>query len=196
VARRVAAFDFDRTLTTRDTFVPFLRRVAGWPRFLAAVIRSSPRLVLAAALDRHRDAAKAAMLRALLRGRSEASVRAQGEEHARDFVERIWRRDMRERLDWHRSQGHAVAIVSASPTLYLDAVGRTLGVDAVLATELEVGADGRLTGELAGRNVRRAEKVRRLEAWLGTDDAEIWAYGDSTGDHELLERADHATRVG
>jgi phosphoserine phosphatase len=69
-----------------------------------------------------------------------------------------------------------------------------LGLDAVIATELEVGPDGALTGEIVGANVRRAEKVRRLEAWLGGD-AEIWAYGDSTGDRELLERADHPLRV-
>jgi phosphatidylglycerophosphatase C len=61
---------------------------------------------------------------------------------------------------------------------------------------MAVGNDGRLTGELAGANVRHDEKVRRLEAWLGKDQAiELWAYGDSGGDRELLARADHAVRV-
>ena len=73
---------------------------------------------------------------------------------------------MRRRHDWHRQAGHRVVIVSASPTVYLDAAGRRLGVDAVLATELEVGADGRLTGRLAGPNCRGEEKVKRLQAWL------------------------------
>jgi phosphatidylglycerophosphatase C len=59
-----------------------------------------------------------------------------------------------------------------------------------------VGSDGRLTGELASPNVRREEKVRRLEAWLGDDGpVELWAYGDSDGDRELLARADHPVRV-
>jgi phosphoserine phosphatase len=43
--------------------------------------------------------------------------------------------------------------------------------------------------------VRRAEKVRRLDDWLGGGPATVWAYGDSTGDRELFERADHAVRV-
>ena len=38
----------------------------------------------------------------------------------------------------------------------------------------------------------------RLDAWLGArglGNAELWAYGDSAGDRELLARADHATHV-
>jgi phosphatidylglycerophosphatase C len=99
------------------------------------------------------------------------------------------------RLEAHRADGHQIVIVSASPALYLDTVGERLGVDAILATDLEVGSDGRLTGEIVGANCRRAEKVRRLEAWLGGRSVELHAYGDSRGDHELLERADRATRV-
>ncbi|HKA92353.1 MAG TPA: haloacid dehalogenase-like hydrolase, partial [Acidimicrobiia bacterium] len=79
---------------------------------------------------------------------------------------------------------------------YLDPIAAELGVSAVLATELAVGEDGRLTGELAGPNVRGAEKVRRLDAWLGDRPAVVWAYGDSSGDNELLSRADHAVTVG
>jgi HAD superfamily hydrolase (TIGR01490 family) len=101
---------------------------------------------------------------------------------------------MVERLGWHRSQGHEVVVVSASFTDYLRPVADRLGVDAVLATELEV-VDGRLTGRLAGANVRGAEKVRRLETWLGDEPAELWAYGDSSGDRELLARADHPVRA-
>jgi len=192
--RRVAAFDFDGTLTLRDTLAPFLRAVAG-PRDLAvAVVQTAPRFAIAMLSDRARDAAKAALLRRVLAGRSEAWLRELAERYAEAIVTRQMRSGMPERIEWHRREGHEIVIVSASPTIYLDAIGRRLGVDGVLATELEVGADGLLTGELVGANVRRAEKVRRLEAWLGGD-AEIWAYGDSTGDRELLERADHPLRI-
>jgi phosphatidylglycerophosphatase C len=91
--------------------------------------------------------------------------------------------------------GHEVVVVSASLQLYLGPLGHRLGVDAVLATELAVGADGRLTGALAGANVRGAEKVRRLRNWLGGSPCELWAYGDSSGDNELLAAADHGWRV-
>ena len=45
-------------------------------------------------------------------------------------------------------------------------VGQELGVDAVVATRLAVGADGRLTGRYQGRNCRGQEKLDRVRAWM------------------------------
>ena len=59
-------------------------------------------------------------------------------------------------------------------------------------------ADSRYLGALAGDNCRGPEKVVRLRTWLaaeGLDDAELWAYGDSKGDTELLGAASHAIWV-
>jgi phosphatidylglycerophosphatase C len=68
--------------------------------------------------------------------------------------------------------------------------------------ELVADGAGTLTGEVAGGlNNRGAEKAARLQAWLdarfgpGTD-VELWAYGDSSGDAELLALAHHPTWVG
>src|SRR5438876_6930405 len=80
--RKVAAFDFDGTLTERDTLVPFLRIVAGTGAFSLAVLRNLPALLAAAAVDRRRDAAKAAMFRRLLRGREERQLRDEGARYA------------------------------------------------------------------------------------------------------------------
>ena len=57
-------------------------------------------------------------------------------------------------------------IVSASLAVLPAPDRRALRFDAVLATELEVADDGRLTGDLAGANVRGPEKARRLDEWL------------------------------
>ena len=68
----------------------------------------------------------------------------------------------------------------------------------VVCTRLEQDASGRLTGRLQGANCRGPEKARRLRAWLeaeGLADAEVWAYGDSEGDAELLAQADHPVWV-
>ena len=70
----------------------------------------------------------------------------------------------------------------------------------MLGTELAVDDDGLLTGALAGANCRGVEKVRRLHAWLrerhgDRANVEVWAYGDSPGDRELLADADHAVWV-
>src|SRR5262249_12396536 len=105
-----------------------------------------------------------------------------------------------ERAEWHRDRGDALVIVSASFADYLRPVAEHLRFDAVLATELEVDDHGRLTGRLAGPNVRGPEKARRLDAWIAErhpdEPVTVWAYGDSSGDREMWERADHAIRIG
>jgi phosphoserine phosphatase len=77
-----------------------------------------------------------------------------------------------------------------------------MGIDAVLAVELVAGTDGILTGDVVGAaNCRGRGKVERLRTWVqgafgtGTP-VELWAYGDSTGDAELLASADHPTWIG
>jgi HAD superfamily phosphoserine phosphatase-like hydrolase len=91
-------------------------------------------------------------------------------------------------------------IISASLGAYLRPIAEHLQFDDVLATELEVSDDGRLTGRMVGANVRGPEKARRLDAWIADACADpkpfVWAYGDSSGDRELWARADRAVRLG
>ncbi|HYF45411.1 MAG TPA: HAD-IB family hydrolase [Acidimicrobiales bacterium] len=190
MGRRVAAFDFDGTVTRRDTLVPFLRRLHGPGRFTAAGLASLP------ALARGREAFKAALLHRLLRGMPAEELarraRAYGEELPPQF-----RPEAVERIRWHQEQGHQVVLVSASLRAYLDPVVEHLGLDGVCAVELEVDGAGRLTGHMTGPNCRGPEKVVRLTAWLGDEAPErLWAYGNSSGDRELLAAAHEPTWIG
>ncbi|MFI5045938.1 MAG: HAD family hydrolase [Acidimicrobiia bacterium] len=193
--RGVAAFDFDGTLSSRDNFAPFLRRVAGSRAVARAVAVNTARVARASSSDRSRDALKALVLRDLFTGFDAATLDELGRGFAFEIVQRHLRSDMVQRADWHRTQGHDLVIVSASLGTYLRPIAEQLRFDAVLCTELAVGPDGILTGEMAGPNVRGHEKARRLDRYLGSEPAAVWAYGDSSGDRELWARADHPVRV-
>jgi phosphatidylglycerophosphatase C len=190
----VAAFDFDGTLSERDTLVPFLRRVRGTPRVLAAAGRAVPQV-------RDRDRFKLALLGHLFRDQSAEQLAAEGEAYV-PALESVLRPEMLDRVRWHQAEGHATLLVSASLGAYLRPLAGRLGLDAVLAVELVADAGGRLTGEVVGGlNTRGVEKVARLRRWIedryGPDaEVELWAYGDSSGDEQLLARADHPTWVG
>src|SRR5262245_46634414 len=194
-ARNVAAFDFDGTLSTRDNFAPFLRRVAGSTAVARAMAVNTARVARGSRSGRSRDELKALVLRDLFGGYDSAALDEIGRGFAFEIVQRHLRSDMVQRADWHRTQGHQLVIVSASLGVYLRPIAEQLRFDAVLCTELEVGGDGVLTGRMAGANVRGLEKARRLDDFLGTTPAAVWAYGDSSGDRELWARADHAVRV-
>lgn len=188
--RRVAAFDFDGTLARRDTLMRFLAKAAG-VRQLGISLAAQ-----AKTYRDDRDAAKVDMLRRLLTGADEERLTKLGRDYAVG-LHHLLRPEMAERVRWHRAEGHELVIVSASLGYYLRPLAQTLGFDHVIAVELEVGEDGLLTGDLMGANVRGPEKARRLTEWFdGRAPTELWAYGDSSGDDELLAMADHPFWLG
>jgi phosphatidylglycerophosphatase C len=195
--RVVAAFDIDGTLTTRDCVVPFLRSVAGTPALVGEFVRH-PVQAVRHVLRHDREALKTMAL-APLAGRRLADINDAGERFAADVVPGWLRPDTVARLQQHLAAHHLVVLVSASLAPYVHPLARRLGADAALCSELET-EDGLLTGRLSGSNCRGPEKVRRLRQWLtetcGTpESAELWAYGDSSGDRELLAWAAHSFKI-
>ncbi|MBA3593241.1 MAG: HAD-IB family hydrolase [Polaromonas sp.] len=195
----VAAFDFDATLTRRDTLLPYLLRGLGWPRFVWALLLSGPWLAAFALRLMSNHRAKARLLRVALGGRTEAEIARWTDTFVRDYLPAQWQPDMLARLRRHQDLGHCCVIVSASPGIYLHEGGRVLGMDGVLCTEL-ASLDGALTGEMATPNCHGQEKVRRLQAWLAhrclKKAVVLHAYGDSSGDVPLLNLADYGYYQG
>ena len=191
----VAAFDFDGTLTWRDTLLPFLRRLLGTSTLLWVLFVSSPWLLayVLRLVSNHR--AKAVLLQASLAGRSREAVQRCATAFVREDMPLQWRPWGMQQLAQHQNAGHRCVLVSASTSPYMHLVGASLGVDAVLCTEMEV-ADGRYTGRMATPNCHGEEKVRRLQAWLATEyggmPPELHAYGDTRGDLPLLRLAQTA----
>lgn len=207
--RRVAAFDFDGTLSKRDTLIPFLIEAAGRRRFSVVTSRLGSLGLLGKVPLTDRDHMKELMIRDLLGGRNESTLREHGERYARQVLATKMNDSVVGRLKEHRDSGHEVVLVSASLVYYLDPIARILGVDTVIAVEPTV-IDGVLDGTLTHPNVRAEQKSIRLNEWLDQSDGsdsdkksdtgqrvvELWAYGNSSGDHELLEQADHAFWLG
>ncbi|GHT80856.1 hypothetical protein FACS1894154_04700 [Betaproteobacteria bacterium] len=188
--RVVAAFDFDGTITTRDTFLPFLIRACGRARVYAVLLRLGGEALRVWLGRSDRDRFKVLLLRRLLAGAAVANLMKSGIEHAK-FILPWCRPAALERIRWHQEQGHRLVMVSASLNFYLEAVAAQLGFEDVLCTEM-LAVEGVCSGELKGENCRAAEKVKRLQGLLGAlESCEIYAYGDSDGDTEMLASADH-----
>jgi phosphatidylglycerophosphatase C len=190
--RIVAAFDFDGTITTSDSFRAFMLQTAGPARFAWAALRCLPWLAGIAPGWSERGPTKARFLYAAVGPVRRAALDAA----AQRFVERglpaLVRPEMVARVREHQALGHEVVLVSASPSLYLRKWAATVGIGTVLATELDW-RDDVYTGRLAGRNCWGPEKVARLRAWWGERaPATLYAYGDSRGDREMAALANHA----
>lgn len=188
--KKVAAFDFDGTLTYRDTLIPFLRTVLGVAGLALALVRSFRALAMYAFGRLSNEVAKQSLIKSALRGRGQTALRS----IAKDWMVSIsFRQEMLDRLKWHREMGHYCVMVSASPDIYLEEIASWLGFDELICTQLEVDQNGDLTGSFATPNCWGGEKVRRLVASIGPlEQVELYAYGDSAGDFPMLDAANHA----
>ena len=156
----LAVFDFDGTLTRRDSLPGFLLSACGLRAFVL-------RLPLIAALK------LAVLLRLLPAGRAKERVFAsffRGMEEA-DFlrhcrryaggIPRLLRPGAEEEIRTHLRAGHGVLIVTASMPQWIAPWAGTAGVRHVIGTEPEV-RGGRLTGHFATPNCKGEETVRRF----------------------------------
>ena len=197
----VAAFDLDGTLTEGGSVFHWLRHIAGSREAYAAALRLAvPLTVGALRSGSSADRAKERLFRAVLDGRDGEEVALRSRDFVIEHLLRKGRSSTLERLSTHRTLGHDVVVVSASPQLYVDVVAEELGAQGGLGTRLAVDPLGKLTGGYLGRNCRGSEKVRRLHEWIEERNYErapvLYAYGNSRGDQRMLRESTHPHDVG
>lgn len=185
----LSVFDFDGTLTYRDSFTLFLRTEFGIRTYAIGLLRMAlPSLKFLLGIS-SRDELKQRLINTFLCGISADSLA----QLAEDFCEKSWPTLMRSKacagVSEQVNAGATVTLCSASPEIILRPFARRLGVE-LIATRLEV-SNGILTGLIDGQNCRQSEKVSRLiSAYGDLKSFHIRAWGDSAGDKQLLEVAD------
>jgi phosphatidylglycerophosphatase C len=183
----LALFDFDGTITTHDTFRPFLSFAGGRARMALGTALLGPMVVGYELGWIHASRLRAAAAYLCCRGRPERELRELGARYGQTLT-RSFRPEALERIRWHKERGDTVVVVSASLRPYLEDLCRGLELELV-CTELEA-RGGILTGHYLGGDCTGPEKARRVRA--AHDLARystIHAYGDTREDAELLELA-------
>ena len=185
----LVAFDFDGTLTTKDSFTAFLRWRAGPVRYALGLVKLLPG-VLAYLVHRDRGRIKAQAVGEFLMGLSREDLEAEARTFAEIQAPKLLRPDALAAWRRWRAEGARLVIVSASPEFVVAPFAEKLGADRLIATEMAYDAQGRVAGAFAGRNCRGPEKIARLKAAFGPDVVLKAAYGDTSGDREMLAMAE------
>ena len=184
--RKVYAFDFDGTLTTRDTLLEFIRYACGTKAFVLGFLRHAHLLVL---MKLHLYPNWKAKQRIFSYFFKSIDLKAFDSlcQHFADDNRHLLRPEGIQTLQQAKAEGAEVLIVSAS----IDNWVQPFFPDAnVLGTKVEV-VDGCLTGRFLTKNCYGQEKVNRILAlYPDRNTYHLIAYGDSRGDKELLSFAD------
>ena len=193
--RALALFDFDGTLTTAETFGPFVRAAAPRWRVRVGGVLLAP-LVLGYRLGLvSGPAVRAAVTWVAFAGVPAQRIAAHGAAFARDAIPALLRPQAMAWLEGHRARGDAVAVVSGAFDAYLAPWCAQHGL-VLIASSLDE-RDGVLTGRYRGAQCVGTEKARRVREAFALDDfAAVHAYGDTAEDDALLALADHRTYRG
>jgi phosphatidylglycerophosphatase C len=185
----LVAFDFDGTITVEDSFTAFLKWRAGPLRYVLGLLKLMPAL-LAYLVHRDRGRIKAQAVGEFLTGLSREDLEAEAATFAELCAPRLFRPDALAAWRRWRAEGATLVIVSASPDVVVAPFAEKLGADRLIATEIAYDAQGRVAGAFASPNCRGPEKIVRLKAAFGPDLKLKAAYGDTSGDREMLAMAE------
>lgn len=192
----VALFDFDGTLTLRDTLPLYIRHATGLTGLLHSIFVTFPSLVVLACagwksvwgIDAH--STKERLLKRCFAGKTIEQV----DSTARSFIpviSSVIAPQVLNRMQWHIAHGHRVVIVSASPAVWVEPWAMAHGCHSVIATQLAV-CNGKYTGLFQGNNCNGEEKVQRIAHTYPRSQYHIIAYGNSSGDIPMLLYAHEA----
>lgn len=195
VCMKIAFFDFDGTITRHDTFIEFAKFSLGKNRLFTAILKNCFHLTIWKLGIISNSKAKQRLFSTLFKGKDYEWFKNCGNKF-REIINNDLTPDIINRLRQHKADGHTIVIVSASMPEWICPWANTNGVNAVIATEIEVDNNGLITGEFFSPNCYGEEKVIRIRSMFpNVDEYESWGYGDSVGDNQMLNMVTHAMRV-
>lgn len=188
----IAAFDFDGTITTRDSLLDFFKETSGTVKTYYEIVRHLPKLIRCIYTQSARQEVKESFIKSFFGGMSINELRSKGKTFAEGSLNNLVRKQALDKIKWHLDRGHRCILISANLDVYLDVFAKNHGFHDCISSKVDFDEQGLVTGRLKGFNCIGHEKVRRLQELLGyKKNYTLYAYGNSHGDKELLSYADH-----
>lgn len=187
----IAFFDFDGTITNRDSFMLFTLYITGYPKFILGLFLLSPFFLLYKMKIVTNQFIKSTVIKFFYKGINIKDIEEKSKRFNLEVIKTIIRDKAMMRIQWHKNNNHKIVVVSASSDLWIGSWCRENKLD-YITTKLEQ-SKGALTGNLIGTNCFGPEKVTRIKAKYDLSKYDkVFAYGDSRGDREMLEIADES----
>ncbi len=188
--QRLALFDFDGTLTTKDSFFEFIIFAKGVLYFWIGMIWMFPYLVFFKIGILSAQEIKEKVFIFYFKNYPLDHWKYLCKTFAKDRIPYILRKEAVDQLKIHHEANARIIVVSASIEDWLSPWCESMQIECI-ATAIEKVED-KITGKIRGSNCNGAEKVKRIQNLLNPENySPIYAYGDSFGDLEMLTLADY-----
>lgn len=189
--KRLVIFDFDGTITHKDSLLEFIKFHRGAFNFYLGFGILSPIMIFYLFKIIPNWKAKEAALQYFFKGEDKTSFGAKCRSFSDDVLPSLVRPSAMDAIKNYKLNGDRILVVSASAEDWLLPWCQKYDLE-LIATRLEI-KEERITGKIAGQNCFGEEKKHRLNAYLDIKKYdEIHVYGDSNGDKAILELATHA----
>ncbi|MDO3642860.1 HAD family hydrolase [Mucilaginibacter sp. L3T2-6] len=183
--KKIAFFDFDGTITTKDTLLEVIKHQKGKILFYTGFLLNAPTLIGLKLKMVSNQKAKERMLRYFFSGMNIAAFQQACNKFVDEVLPAMIRMDAIEEIQKLKAEGFEVVVVSASPTNWIQKWTDANGLG-LIATNLQY-IDKTLSGYIDGVNNNAEEKVARIKAVYNLAEYdEIYCYGDSSGDKPML----------
>ena len=188
-------FDFDGTLTNRNTFFLLLIDAGGWQNFALNLLKESFSLILTGLHLKSKSAMKEQLFTRFFYRWSEEKFTSLCDYSAKKH-RHILRPELMQRMDDALAAGEQVVIVTSSAEQWVRPYLQEYPQIEIIGTELDI-YQGQLTGRFKSPNCIGSVKVRRLLAqYPDKKEYELIAFGDDKDDISLLDLADEGHWLG
>ena len=186
---RIAFFDFDGTITKKDSLADFIKYAVGDFNYYKGLLYLIPTLLAYKLKIIPNNIAKEKLIAHFFKGWNKIEFQSIANQYSTKKIDEIIRLNALQKIKWHKDHGHTLVIVSASVECWLKGWCEKNNLECI-ATKLEF-MNNKFTGKFSSKNCYGIEKVNRIKEKYNLKHYEIiYAYGDSKGDKEMLCIAD------
>lgn len=189
--QNLALFDFDGTISRKDSMIEFLKFYKGKRKVILAFVQHIHWLVLMYLGLVENWKVKEKIWVALIGNTKLESFNKSAEKFSLEVLSELIYEKALNQIKKHQNNNDRVIIISASAENWLKPWCEVHQLE-LISTQLEVENEV-ITGRLKGNNCNGNEKVNRIKQVINLNDyEEIYAYGNSSGDKEMLALATHS----
>lgn len=190
--KELALFDFDGTISFKDSMFDFLLFSFGRKKFFCAFVVLSISFIKFLIKIINSEKMKRIFINYFLLNLSKKEIYYLGNQYYQKRIKKILRPRAIDKIEWHKSKSHDVYIISASLDIWIYDWAQEMDIK-LISTRIDF-KDNKYIGNFKTPNCNGLEKLKRIKNEINLENySNIYAYGDShSGDKHMFSIANEA----